>query len=147
MTDDFDFYAVLGVPRNASAEDIRRAYREAALRLHPDKNAGPEATELFLQVNRAYEILIDPERRACYDEQLAAGEAERIQKASFKASVVQSRRRLLSLDEPHVHYLLIDIEPSEGLPDSRPAINLAVMYLTQKMTPAPLGCAPTSCGR
>lgn len=127
MTEELDYYAILGVPRNASAEDIRRAYREAALRLHPDKNAGPEATELFLQVNKAYEILIDSAQRDTYDEQLQADEAERIQSASFKASVVQSRRRLLSLDEPQVHYLLIDIEPSEGLPDSRPAINLSVV--------------------
>ncbi len=127
MTDELDYYAILGVPRNASVEDIRRAYREAALRLHPDKNEGPDATELFLQVNKAYEVLSDRETRTAYDEELQSFEAEQLSKASFKATVVQSRRRLLSLDEPQVHYLLVDIEPSEGLPEARPAINLAVV--------------------
>jgi Ca-activated chloride channel family protein len=127
LTQELDYYAILGVPRNASGEEIRRAYREAALRLHPDKNTDPGDTELFLQVNKAYEILNDEAQRLAYDEQLAAFEIDLAARASFKASVVQSRRRLLSLDEPQVHYLLIDIEPSEDLPASRPPINLAIV--------------------
>ncbi|MGH2606571.1 MAG: DnaJ domain-containing protein, partial [Anaerolineales bacterium] len=43
-----DYYSLLGVPRNASPDQLRRAYREAALRLHPDKNVRPGDTELFL---------------------------------------------------------------------------------------------------
>ena len=127
MTGDLDYYAILGVPRNASDEDIRRAYREAALRLHPDKNEGPEATELFLQVNRAYELLSDPEQRAAYDQELMESEAKMIAKASFSAKVIQSRMQLLQLDEPQVHYLLVDIEPSQDLPEIRPPINLAIV--------------------
>ena len=127
MTGKFDYYALLGVSRNASEEDIRRAYREAALRLHPDKNAGPEETELFLQVNRAYEVLSDVDQRAGYDRELAEQEATMIAKASFKAHVIQSRNRLLQLDEPQVHYLLIDIEPRGDLPEIRPPINLAIV--------------------
>ena len=63
MTQELDFYTLLGVPRNASVEEVRRAYREAALRLHPDKNTGPGDTELFLKVNKAYEILSDLDQR------------------------------------------------------------------------------------
>ncbi|MFQ5922322.1 MAG: DnaJ domain-containing protein [Anaerolineales bacterium] len=127
MTEELDYYAILGVPRNASEEDIRRAYREAALRLHPDKNEGPEATELFLQVNRAYELLSDADQRAAHDQELMEFEAEMIAKASFRAKVIQSRTKLLQLDEPQVHYLLIDIEPSQDLPEMRPPINLAIV--------------------
>ncbi len=127
MTGELDYYAILGVPRDASEEDIRRAYRESALRLHPDKNAGPEATELFLEVNRAYELLSDSGQRAAYDQELAESEAEMIKQASFGARVIQSRTKLLQLDEPQVHYLLIDIEPSQDLPEIRPPINLAIV--------------------
>ncbi len=127
MTGELDYYAILGVPRNASEEDIRRAYREAALRLHPDQNEGPQATELFLQVNRAYELLIDSSQRESYDLELMEFEAKMISKASFKAKVIQSRAKLLQLDEPQVHYLLIDIEPSQDLPEIRPPINLSIV--------------------
>jgi len=127
LTGDLDYYAILGIPRSASVEDIRRAYREAALRLHPDKNPGEEAAELFLQVNRAYEVLSDGEQRSAYDQQLLAMEMELASKASFRSRVIQSRKRLLQLDEPQVHYLLLDIEPSQDLPEFRPPINLSIV--------------------
>ncbi|HJX41619.1 MAG TPA: DnaJ domain-containing protein, partial [Anaerolineales bacterium] len=127
MTADLDYYAILGIPRSASVEDIRRAYREAALRLHPDKNRGEEAAELFLQVNKAYEVLSDAAQRSAYDQQLLAMEMELASKASFRSRVIQSRKRLLQLDEPQVHYLLLDIEPSQGLPEFRPPINLSIV--------------------
>ena len=127
MTGDLDYYAILGVSRNASDEEIRRAYREAALRLHPDKNEGPGATELFLQVNHAYELLSDPTQRAAYDQELLEHESAMIARASFGAKVIQSRTKLLQLDEPQVHYLLIDIEPSQDLPEIRPPINLSIV--------------------
>jgi Ca-activated chloride channel family protein len=127
LTADLDYYAILGIPRSASVEDIRRAYREAALRLHPDKNPGEEAAELFLQVNKAYEALSDAEQRSAYDQQLLAMEMELASKASFRSRVIQSRKRLLQLDEPQVHYLLLDIEPSQDLPEFRPPINLSIV--------------------
>lgn len=64
-----DYYAVLGVPRNASALDIRRAYRRVARRHHPDLNRDPGGPERFGAAARAYEVLSDPAARACYDEQ------------------------------------------------------------------------------
>lgn len=62
-----DYYAALGVPRDASAEDIRRAYRSLARRYHPDVNKEPGAEDRFKEISEAYEVLRDPEKRARYD--------------------------------------------------------------------------------
>ncbi len=66
---EVDYYAVLGVPRDASALDIRRAYRRVARRHHPDLNRDPGGVERFAAAARAYEVLSDPAARGRYDEQ------------------------------------------------------------------------------
>ncbi|NQU11062.1 molecular chaperone DnaJ [bacterium] len=63
-----DYYEVLGVGRDASAEDIKKAYRQLAIKHHPDKNQGDQhAEERFKELGEAYEALSDPDRRAAYD--------------------------------------------------------------------------------
>ncbi len=63
-----DYYEVLGVDRKASDEEIKKAYRKLAVKLHPDKNAGDKtAEEKFKELGEAYEALSDPQRRAAYD--------------------------------------------------------------------------------
>jgi molecular chaperone DnaJ len=62
-----DYYETLGVRRDASEEEIRRAFRKLARQHHPDVNGSPEAEVMFKQINEAYEVLADPEKRQRYD--------------------------------------------------------------------------------
>nr|MCR5191468.1 DnaJ domain-containing protein [Bacteroidales bacterium] len=63
-----DYYEVLGVPKNADAQTIKKAYRQKAIQYHPDKNPGDkEAEEKFKEAAEAYEVLSNPEKREQYD--------------------------------------------------------------------------------
>jgi len=67
VTQKRDYYEVLGVPREASPDDIKRAYRQAAMKYHPDRASGTDAADKFKEAAEAYEILSDPEKRTRYD--------------------------------------------------------------------------------
>ncbi len=62
-----DYYEILGVPRNASNEDLKAAFRRLARQYHPDVNKEPDAEERFKEINEAYAVLSDADRRAAYD--------------------------------------------------------------------------------
>jgi molecular chaperone DnaJ len=71
-----DYYEVLGVPKNASEDDIKKAYRKLAMKYHPDRNQGDEAKkaeEKFKEAKEAYEMLSDADKRAAYDQYGHAG--------------------------------------------------------------------------
>jgi molecular chaperone DnaJ len=69
-----DYYKTLGVPRDASDEDIKKAYRKLALKYHPDRNGGAaESEERFKEITEAYDVLRDPQKRAAFDRYGEAG--------------------------------------------------------------------------
>jgi molecular chaperone DnaJ len=67
MAEKRDYYNVLGVPRTANADELKKAYRRLARQYHPDVNKSPEAEERFKEINEAYEVLSDDQKRAAYD--------------------------------------------------------------------------------
>ncbi len=120
-----DYYAVLGVFRDASQEEIKRAYFEAAQRLHPDKNVAAGETELFLEIQQAYEVLSNPKRRNLYDATLPP---EINGNSVLKHEVLFSRPNLVKLGEPQLLYMHLDISPREeqaNLPS--PPLNICLV--------------------
>jgi molecular chaperone DnaJ len=63
-----DYYEVLGVAREATPEDLKKAFRKQALKFHPDRNKEADASDRFKEVNEAYQVLSDPKRKAQYDQ-------------------------------------------------------------------------------
>ena len=68
-----DYYEILGVDRNANKDDLKKAYRRLARQYHPDVNKETGAEERFKEINRAYEVLSEPETRSRYDQFGEAG--------------------------------------------------------------------------
>ncbi|MGO2457777.1 DnaJ domain-containing protein, partial [Vibrio casei] len=63
-----DLYEVLGVERDASERDIKKAYKRLAMKFHPDRNQEADASEKFKEVKEAYEVLTDPQKKQAYDQ-------------------------------------------------------------------------------
>lgn len=102
-----DYYALLGVTRDASQEEIKRAYFEAAQKLHPDKNTAAGETELFLDVQQAYEMLSNPKRRMEYNATLPPEEKPA---APYTYKILYSRPNLVRLNEPQILYFILELE-------------------------------------
>ena len=86
-----DYYKVLSLPRNASDEQIKKAYRKLAMQYHPDRNAGKEkwANERFKEINEAYTVLGDPQKRKQYDRFGTVGGAGDIFSSPFTSTIFQ----------------------------------------------------------
>jgi Ca-activated chloride channel family protein len=110
MTPAPDYYALLGVFRDATQEEIKQAYFEAARRLHPDKNQAPGETELFLDIQQAYEVLSDPSRRAKYDATLPDPDEK---DSPIVSRILYSRKTLVKINEPQLVYALLEWKPRQ----------------------------------
>lgn len=120
-----DYYALLGILRGASQEEIKRAYFEAAQKLHPDKNKAAGETELFLGVQQAYEVLSNPKRRAQYDATLPAEEKPVL---PYEYRFLYSRPNLVRLDEPQMLYIIVELQaPEETRQAPAPPLNVALV--------------------
>ncbi|MCL4561124.1 MAG: VWA domain-containing protein [Chloroflexi bacterium] len=125
MAQGSNHYAILGVARDASPDEIREAYFEAARRLHPDANHDPHAVELFLQVQESYDVLSNPLRRSDYDASLPVLE---VNAPAISTSVNYSCMSLPRMNEAQLVYVLLDLtsipDPSTG---TTPPLNLCLV--------------------
>jgi Ca-activated chloride channel family protein len=115
MTGSLDFFRIMGVPRDATPEEIRTAYFELARQYHPDANPDPAAREHFLVIQDAYSVLSNPERRADYESRLPPPPAP----PEIAVNVQYSRMLVPCMDEPQLVYALVELlstsEPEPAL--------------------------------
>jgi len=120
-----DYYALLGLARDATLEEIRRAYFEAAQKLHPDKNTAAGETEIFLGVQQAYEVLSNPTRRKQYDATLPPEEKISL---PYVHQILFSRPNLVHLNEPQMLYFILDLgAPEEARLSPSPPLNVCLV--------------------
>jgi Ca-activated chloride channel homolog len=125
MTDKQDYYAIFGLRRNATPDEIRQAYFKAARRLHPDRNIAPGETEMFLGAQEAYEVLSNPQRRAKYDASLPP---EQPPSFLLEQRILFSRKALIRLEEPQIIYVLLEFSiPSDRSQPLAPPLNLCLV--------------------
>lgn len=119
------YYDRLGLPQDATPNEIRHAYRDMARRLHPDTSPGPGVTELFIGVQQAYEVLIDPKQKKDYDSTLPA---EAGIAPPVVSSVIYSRNTLVRMAEPQLLYALLEFS-SKPIDNSltKPPMNICLV--------------------
>jgi Ca-activated chloride channel homolog len=125
MSRAIDYYKTLGLPFDATPEEIRGAYFEAARRLHPDANPEPDAEEDFLRIQEAYDVLSNPQKRLSYDAgfpNLTANLPE------IKTTIKYSRNALQFLSEPQLLYVLVELEcTAQPKTDDYSPVNLCLV--------------------
>ena len=120
-----DHYSLLGLRRDATQDEIKRAYFEAAHKLHPDKNTAPGETELFLGVQQAYETLSNPARRAQYDATLPKEEEIKL---PYQHTIICSRPVLIRMNEPQMLYVVLELEaPLAARQSPAPPLNVCLV--------------------
>ncbi|MDI6695957.1 MAG: VWA domain-containing protein [Anaerolineales bacterium] len=123
-----NYYDLLGVPPDATPEEIRRAYHDSALQWHPDVNRDAEANDRFLLIKQAYEVLSNPITRKSYDQKLLENNEEPV-----LTEILYSRPHLSILDEPQLLYVLLSFAANPKVV-SAPAAPLNVCLVLDKST-------------
>ncbi len=123
-----NLYALLGLLRSASSEEIRRAYLKSAKKLHPDRNQAPGETELFLGVQQAYQILADPQRKAAYDATLPNEEIEPVFESPLECKIELSRTNIYNGKEKQLVYALatVSVAPEYAKNAKSPPLNVCL---------------------
>lgn len=123
MNTERNYYELLNIPRDATPEQIRRAFHKIALQHHPDITKKSESNELFLLIKEAYEVLINPQKRQIYDQELQEAQLKPIE-----LKVTYSRPKIPILSEEQLLYVLIEVIPKEAAKLSPPPpINLCLV--------------------
>ncbi len=105
-------YELLGVAKNATTKDIKRAFRKLAFKYHPDLNYEKGAEEIFKEINRAYEVLSNQEKRAAYDTWLASSAQARFTPKPYRParSVAEELvRTIMQRDTPWLGKILAGV--------------------------------------
>jgi Ca-activated chloride channel family protein len=118
-----NLYTLLGILRSSTQDEVRRAYLKAAKRLHPDTNNSPGETELFLEVQQAYQVLSDPARRSAYDARL---EPEEQVPAFVNQRILISRKEISRLKESQLVYVLLDLAANEKIKEYKTGVPLNI---------------------
>jgi Ca-activated chloride channel family protein len=109
MGDEETYYEILETSRDATTEEIRFAYFEAARKYHPDTNPSPLAKDHFLRIQSAYEVLNDPNKREKYNSSL---KNQSDKQDSIKATITFSRPSLQIIEDPQLIYARLELEPT-----------------------------------
>ncbi len=123
MTSNLNYYDLLGIPKDATPDEVRRAFREAAHRLHPDVRREQLGTEMFIQAQKAYEVLADPKARSLYDQSLLEQGNDPV-----ILEVTYSRPNLAMQTEQQLIYALLEFSPAakySNTPD--PPLNVCLV--------------------
>jgi len=120
-----DYYRLLKIPQDASQDEIRAAYFEAAKRLHPDVNPGKDAELGFIKIQEAYEILSNASKRWKYDAGLPETNKET---AAVNYFIQYSQSVVPNLDEPQLFYALLELECMKSLnPQDLPPVHICLV--------------------
>ncbi|NUM46465.1 MAG: VWA domain-containing protein [Anaerolineales bacterium] len=102
-----NYYARLSIPFDATRDEVRSAYHDAARRLHPDANPAAGAVEQFLRIQEAYETLSDPQKRKDYDQSLPKIDTS----PGISMEILYSRRELIQSPDPQLLYVMMELIP------------------------------------
>jgi len=120
-----DYYAILGVSKTATAQDIKKAYRRLARRYHPDSSVDEGDATRFREIQQAYDVLGDPDQREAYDRWREIEGLD--QKPALILRATSTYQILPCLHEEQVFYVLLEIMPTSDIKGKRPPLNLCLL--------------------
>ncbi len=124
--ENLSYYERLGLPRDATQDEIRHAYRQLVLRLHPDTNVRQGETELFIGLQDAYEHLTDPIRKSRYDQDLSQSAEGN---SPLELTILYSQADLAPMPEPQLLYCLLEfkLHPETSLLLQSTSLNISLV--------------------